>query len=400
MAWPAIAAAAIGAGSDLTGGFLTNYQNNKNRHWQEDMTNIARMWSLQDQQSERDFQRSMAEYNNEFNASEAEKSYRRQLELQKQNAYYNSPGYMMSQARNAGLNPSVFMGGSVTPAGSTPSASQASAGGSGVSSQIPNLFSPNPAGQFPLVAGQGFSAGVKNIAEALQAISQAKKTGVETTQLETMLSKYALAEDLKNDLMAENLKLVKAFGSQEKASKIIESYAHAAQLIAQGDRDKAEEALSQAKRDTERELTGLNKAKREEAEKVAARTDELLTAQIRNYNTSSEKNRSEAKLNIALYQTEEQLREGRKNLLSSDRSVRDAEKKKLIAEYDTIMNNLRKAGIVNPWDVDKYRKAFDHQLELAIEKQEFENTWLGRFMGALSAGSAGAAGALIMALPK
>lgn len=122
---PGTAAAAITAGSALVGGaanaVIGNNLNKKNRA----------------------FYREMTEYQNQFNAEQAQLAFQRQRELydyqfDKESAY-NDPRAQMQRMRAAGLNPALLYGSGVGDAGSVAAAPSAVGSASAASANPPQM---------------------------------------------------------------------------------------------------------------------------------------------------------------------------------------------------------------------------------------------------------------------
>lgn len=122
-----------------------------------------------------------------YNSQEAEKQRQWQQQMVNQQNAYNSLEQQVKRAQAAGVNPfSVVSGGGTTAASSAPSGSSASSSG------WPSVsWAPSYGAQALGSRAQYITAlfnGVKTIASSLKDISDAKKSGVETSYLEQSLS--------------------------------------------------------------------------------------------------------------------------------------------------------------------------------------------------------------------
>ena len=184
---PAVAGALIGAGSSIVSGAITGASNigaaKMNFRQALQMSREQQNYNSREASYARDWQEKMWNQQNEY----SEDVYNR----------YSSPSAVKRQMLEAGLNPALVMdSGSV---GSVATNSPASA--PVASASLPTTP------QIPYMGYDMLSNGFVNAAQALKAIAEAKKVGVETSQLE--------------QLFGENLKHVRLSNvSQELANSM------------------------------------------------------------------------------------------------------------------------------------------------------------------------------------
>ena len=184
---PAVAGALIGAGSSIVSGAITGASNigaaKMNFRQALQMSREQQNYNSREASYARDWQEKMWNQQNEY----SEDVYNR----------YSSPSAVKRQMLEAGLNPALVMdSGSV---GSVATNSPASA--PVASASLPTTP------QIPYMGYDMLSNGFVNAAQALKAIAEAKKIGVETSQLE--------------QLFGENLKHVRLSNvSQELANSM------------------------------------------------------------------------------------------------------------------------------------------------------------------------------------
>lgn len=163
---PAVAGALIGAGSSIVSGAITGASNigaaKMNFRQALQMSREQQNYNSREASYARDWQEKMWNQQNEY----SEDVYNR----------YSSPSAVKRQMLEAGLNPALVMdSGSV---GSVATNSPASA--PAASASLPTTP------QIPYMGYDMLSNGFVNAAQALKAIAEAKKIGVETSQLEQL----------------------------------------------------------------------------------------------------------------------------------------------------------------------------------------------------------------------
>ncbi|MDE5568265.1 MAG: hypothetical protein K2J12_07465 [Muribaculaceae bacterium] len=173
--------AGLGAVGSLVGGLIQNNENKKMMREQMAWQERQRVESQEFQRSERmgqsNFQRNERIAQNQF----AEDMYNK----------YESPLAKVQQLKDAGLNPRLAMEG----AGGSVAASSGSSGGA-PSSGAPSAGSVSP----PYQNIDAWSSGFQNMSNALLALAQAKKVGVETKPLAKMLEEQYRGMQLSNDV--------------------------------------------------------------------------------------------------------------------------------------------------------------------------------------------------------
>lgn len=155
--------AAIGGVSNIVGGVIDNFMNRKTQQQQ-----------------------------NEFNAREAEKAYRRQLDFWGKNNAYNTPQQQVQRLRDAGLNPYLMF--------------QNGLGSAGNSAGVSAPAAAHSAGMFPSTIGEGISRGFESLMQGLQLAINNKKANsdIKVNEAETEKKK---AETEKTKVDTEGSKI-------------------------------------------------------------------------------------------------------------------------------------------------------------------------------------------------
>lgn len=263
-----LGAAGIGAAADVATNAATNATNaviaNKTNQTSKDIA-----------AANNEMQERLNTTNNEFSASEAEKAYQRQVEQWHREVQYNSPIEQLKRFQEAGLNPSVAFGGNLgsSTSASASSAPMASPHGSGVSPSMPTLI---PAHLEDPKVGSAF-------ADIFKALNEGKKQGAEATQINQTMT--TLLESLKADVESKNLAnaLTKAYGDAKASAEIeniVQNTSTSTKLAyvyaTQGDLNKAEQALADARKETEKATAAL----RGEEKKLMEKRNEVFYKQV------------------------------------------------------------------------------------------------------------------------
>lgn len=129
------------------------------------------------------WQEQLLRQNQDWSSAEAEKAYKRELEKMRLEMDWNSPVRQVERLRAAGLNPALAFGGANTTSVAGATAPQAQPTSSGVTPSMPVLTSPRMEA-FQLASP---AAAMRDIGEALAAMSAARKSGAETEVIEKSL---------------------------------------------------------------------------------------------------------------------------------------------------------------------------------------------------------------------
>lgn len=390
MDWGSLAAAS----ADQVNGIINYFSN---EHANETNLQLAREtneMNLKIARENNEFQERMTGINNAFSHDEAllSREFNAQ-EAEKQRAW-ESAEQQVARLRAAGLNPALAFsnGGTASAATSTP----ASPHGSGVSPSVPNLVTPHyEAFQF-----KDPSESVKAFAEALQALGQAKKLGVETDTLEKEQQDLLRMVHAKGDMADLENELAHRFAEKERSAQFQQMTLNLGKetqsllnLIREGAKIDAETELTRIKQQTEKETSGLKAAERAIAEKENENYFKLFEAKVNNILSSTELNLASAQNQRELAISEDRLREVRKNLFSSQQKEAESAAQELaeIARNYAIRNGM----LPNEMNWLEIQRMYLQQIREDLKSKEFENTWTGRLLhslaGPAAAGSAAAA---------
>lgn len=370
--------AAIGAtAQNISDGinWIMNSQNNKSNREIADSNNAAAIALARENNA---WQGDMLRQNQEWSSAEAEKAYNRELEKMRLEMEYNSPTQQVARLRAAGLNPALAFGGSNTSSVVGSTAPQAQPVSSGVTPSMPVLSSPRMEA-FRMASP---AAAMRDIGEALAAMSAAKKAGAETNVLEAAFSDIVRKYKADADFAEVGATLEREFGrgdrtrSQKMADqKIAESVETVRNLAKQGLYTEALTAVAKVD-----ELI-----KKNELDKSNVELEYLpvqLRASIEGIKAAAARDRSQASLNQKLGLTEDRLREVRHNLFSSQQKQAESAAQELaeIARKYAIENGL----MPNEMHWPEIQKMYLQQIREDLKSKEFENTWTGRFLHSLS----------------
>lgn len=248
---------------------------------------------------------------------------------------YNSPSALSSRLLSAGINPSAVFGGSG-------SSSTNSMGASSLPSGVPQI-SPTPstthASPIGLPSGAWSPAQtMSDIASIARDFAAAKKAGVETDQLDKLFD-YEVAERTARvfgqRLLNDAQSIANYVNDKIKDTKVRYATQELLKLVADTENVEQDTSLKYEQVFTERTEQLLKIAQKhlseEEYELLKLKVDnfqEEFNTKMQNIRSDTSKNSSITKLNNALTETENRLREGR--VKSQD----------LANEYQTIGNDL------------------------------------------------------------
>lgn len=210
---------------DIVGGGLSILDNNIQANHNNNMMHEQMKYQTQEREASQAYQTSEREAQQSFQTSEREAQNRYAEQMYQQ---YQSPQALARQYQDAGLNPRLAMqNGS---AGSV-SASSGSSGGA-PSSGAPSGASVNP----PYFNLGNYSQGFQNIAGALKALGEAKRSGIDVKYLEDIYKGQVRKLNLEGTAQElANATTVK-YGDKEHESALIKVF----QDIARGDLDMKE----------------------------------------------------------------------------------------------------------------------------------------------------------------
>ena len=178
-------------------------------------------WAYQLAKENNAFQSAMLRANQEWSSSEAEKAFQRELKKMQMEMSYNDPSQQLLRLRAAGLNPSLAFGGANTVSVAGSHAPQANPASAGVTPSMPVLTTPRmEAFRFANPA-----SAMRDIGEALAAVANARRTGVDTE----------IAEKTMNDV----IRSVKADADMKDITVTLENE------FARSDRTKAQKLADQ-----------------------------------------------------------------------------------------------------------------------------------------------------------
>lgn len=417
MPWPAIAAgvsAAAQGSSDLVSALTGNYQNNRSMHHQQDMQREQNLWDWIVHQGDLNWQSQQTDKQNAWSEAQASTAYERQKELlrmqQDWQSQQNNPAYMMELASKAGLNPSVFMGKGTSNQAAPSSPSVTPASGSAPSTPSMSRGGYAPLQQFALASP--FNGNVRDIASALRDIAQSRLNDAEAefarNSLSSRLRKMNADADFSEAAARHEANIRPLLSTAQAYSaygSYTESLAHAVELAKAGELHDAEKSFTDVRREHEKVLKSVDEKRRDVLDKELSHWEQEFRARIDNMQADSSAKRSDSAYKSSLYRTEEELRDGRRRLLSADERVRNAEVDKLASECHRIASELIAEGIYGldesvPHSEQHFRSLLLRRLDADIKSKEFSNTWIGRFMGAINSASGASAGALVLGLMK
>lgn len=302
-----------------------------------------------------------------------------------QNAW-NAPGNQMALLKAAGINPAAS--GQQSSATSSMGASAA---------HIPPQISPTPfnANASPIGIPQGMSGRGDSIAEIgsfLRDVAEAKKKGVETDQLEKLFD-YEVEERAQRifgqRLTNDSIALANYVANNTKDIKVRRATQELVKLVSDTENVDADTALKFEQMWTERSEQLLNLAKSrvsdKEYEVLKFKVDNLqeeFKTTMANIRADTAKKDSERKLNNALRETENQLREGKvtcqelgNNLsqIGVDLAYNDlwVSNRTLDAKVTGLMHSLEREGIITKQEGEKlYQMSVSSEW---AERQQFIN---------------------------
>lgn len=384
-----VAGAGITAGANITSTAMTNQANKE----------IAA--------ENNRLQQEMFYEGQEFNAREAEKAYQRDIDKMKMEQEYNSPLEQVKRYQEAGINPAVALSGQGGTSGNVTSPTGAP---SATTPNIPILTSPHMQ-----------SIDFTPVAQVYKTLVEAKKAGIESTQLEQSFGKVLKKMDL--DIESGELQnfITRVYGPALQDSKIRENIAHAEGLLASAYEARENGQTQESQRMLNEALTQMNYGLRD----FYGKERDLKQKELDTFETRMQKqfdeidsrilaNRAEAARQSAEANRVLTLLPTEKQLMEADVKFRDSQtnytsqqlneskqKQELFAKECVMltkqithqeMTNEQQAALMS---------FYKQQLELDLKRSELINRQMGqdywnpfRYVGTLLSGaSAGAAAA-------
>lgn len=341
-------------------------------------------------------QRELNAENNQFSHDEAELAFDRSVEQWQRENQYNTPVEQLKRFQEAGINPTLgLLGNAAMPAANSPAAMMAQPHGSGITPSMPQL---QQAVMNPFDIGDSLMKGIT-------ALANARKTGLESKSLqETMDSIISKAKsdakfaENQADLSEFQNYLQQRYGEKRftaETQKLLDDAYLSTSLAFKAQRE-GDLALAQEYR--EKAHTDVLKLDKELKIKERDNYDELYDLRKKQIIADTEKSKAEGEKARQEAITEDQLRDYRRDLLSSDKRVADESANKFAAEVShyALINNLIPQGT----DQMKYREAVLKQIQEDVKSKEFENTWTGRIMRSLAGPASNVAAATLFMVPK
>lgn len=198
----------------------------------------------------------MMQENNQFqlNAMREQNQFNRDSAIEMFNLEneYNNPLAQIDRLRKAGINPAVALGGSATSIVNSGDANTPSASGSGVSSSLPSLVTPQVSVVPPV--SKGYMDALKTFADVALSKSQKVKTDSEKSRIDKLVDgelRHLLSSAAYSEALTkyQNLQsqLDAQFAPYERDAKIREIGAHIKQLF-------ADASLASLKGETEKSM--------------------------------------------------------------------------------------------------------------------------------------------------
>lgn len=328
--------------------------------------------------------------------------WKNQFDLQNQ---WNSPANQVKLALQAGINPNSIYGGSGSVASSSMGATSVP-----MSPQIsPTPFTSHAS---PIGVPQGIGrSSMTEVSSFLKDLAQAKKFGVETDQLEKLFtyevqerSARIFGQQLSNDaqgianFVAENTKDTKVRKATEELLNIIASTenldADSSLKLEKLFTEKSEQLMNYAKAHLDvsnRELLQL---------KIDNFAEEFRTT-MANIRADTENKHSQARLNNALRETENQLRQGRVTALEWSNKIAEIERdmkqndlwiqnRTVQAQVDSIIEKARREHFISESAYEDWQQ--NKVVSKWADRQQFAD-YCTKFLGALGSvlGGAGSA---------
>lgn len=266
-----VAAAGITAGANITSTELTNQANK----------DIA--------EANNKLQSEMFYEGQEFNAREAEKAYQRDIDKMKMEQEYNSPLEQVKRYQEAGINPAVAMSGQGGTSGNVTSPTGAP---SATTPNIPLLTSPHMQ-----------SVDFTPIAQVYKTMVEAKKAGIESTQLEKSFDKVLSNMDLDIESKELNNLLTRVYGPALQNSMVRKNLASARESLAaaynfreSGKTEESKRALNDSLRLMNDSLSAFYGEEKKYKELEVKSFFDVLNKKFQEIDSNIAKNRSEAAL--------------------------------------------------------------------------------------------------------
>lgn len=359
-------------------------ENQKNRDFNAEQSQLGREFT------EHMYDRQMEDYP-ELQRIAANEQFRlAQNEFNMENRY-NDPSQQVARLQSAGINPnSVFGGQGQVATGSmnntpinTPSINPLPAG------------SASATGQFPVAQPINFAQGMEQFGQFIKAISEAKKAGVETRQMEELFDtkmKQAL-QDLYGQELANQLQKVSVdIAKETKDSKVQEQLKKVVLLTSQAklvDAQTTTEFSKQFNLEMDTLLKDIARLKiGKEKEELELRVKFLQASfddRLLEIKSAISKNKASAAKDYAIARNENEFRENRGKILGSMVNIKkdvsrivhseaDIKQATQQAEIEKIMEECKQAGILT------------EQQQQRVRQMMIDNDWrnVDHFLGALN----------------
>lgn len=312
-------------------------ENSLARDWQGQQAELARQWQTGENQAARNWQR---------------QEWDRQFEM-------NSPKKQVERLLAAGINPSVMMGEGSGFAGM--GGVSASAGGSAPSAGGASMVGAGNVSPLNVPSSSHFTQAALNSSHVLRNLADAKEKGANTEHVMALLETDIASAELKRSLMELDYEVQYSI----KDTKIKKEYQTLQEILSRISLNKELEQTEREKQITEAAHSFmyqmLGKLQGAEANRINsslnAYINNLISDTRKNYSIV-EHNKSMTRLNNAIRETENQLREGRVNIQELDyfgklysneilANEMFVSNKTAGAKVDMVFQNLRKEGLLS-----------------------------------------------------
>lgn len=189
LIWQGFAGAAVGAVGNLFGNYLNSKESQRMRDWQTSERLASQDYNTSERVASQQWQDMQRTAQNQF----SEDMYNK----------YQSPEAMVNQYKAAGINPAAAI--DKMPSGSI----NASSGSSGGAPSGTHVGTPGTSAPYQNIGAWADS--FKSVADALEALGRAKRTGIETKHYEEMIMEQIRGARLENDFRDLNLDIAKIF---------------------------------------------------------------------------------------------------------------------------------------------------------------------------------------------
>lgn len=297
-------------------------ENQKNRDWQTEQAEIARNWQAGQTLQQNQFQTELAAQQQRYN-----------LQSMQQQARLNSPLYQRLQLEAAGINPQVYFGsqssfsGSSAVAGGAPSAPAPGHGASVGSVQGLSSVGYQPANlQIPAL--------MSSLGDMMSGLANAKKSGVETSFLESSLEsrlKEAIAKGDMAETAAALQQLDLAFQKANFDVRLKHAFAQYKETLSNIDllsekvlTEKEEQKLKSATAEMNKAIQALNEEEKNKLGIVVQYLPRLLESEILSNRGSAAAGfgkAEESRANAAVLREEKRIRSVAASVAEAGKSV-------------------------------------------------------------------------------